>query len=108
MGGDGTITFEEFERSLSNKEVKEYINALQVDVTDAKLFFSLLDEDGSGSVDTEEFVKGMKKLKGDAKSFDIHMILRDNKKLLSNFRCILDHLGCDSAVSFSIGHSVNH
>jgi len=79
--GDNLITDEEFLESLEREEVRDYISALDVEINDAKEFFQLLDADGSGQVDIIEFVTGMQKFRGEAKSIDIHMMLHENRKL---------------------------
>lgn len=79
--GDNLITDEEFLESLEKQEIRDYISALDVEINDAKEFFSLLDADGSGQVDIIEFVTGMQKFRGEAKSIDIHMMLHENRKL---------------------------
>merc|ERR1712232_146910 len=42
--------------------------------TDARSLFDLLDKDSSGEVDIDEFCEGCLRLKGEAKSFDIHRV----------------------------------
>jgi Ca2+-binding EF-hand superfamily protein len=79
--GDNLITDEEFLESLEKQEIRDYISALDVEINDAKEFFQLLDADGSGQVDIIEFVTGMQKFRGEAKSIDIHMMLHENRKL---------------------------
>ncbi|CAK0841074.1 unnamed protein product [Prorocentrum cordatum] len=79
--GDQTITFDEFAVSLESKEVVDYISALEVEISDAKVFFQMLDVDGSGKVDIIEFISGMRKFRGEAKSVDIQMMIHENKKL---------------------------
>jgi voltage-gated sodium channel len=90
--GDQLITFDEFMESLQEQEVRDYISALEVDVTDAKVFFQMLDRDGSGSVDILEFTSGMRKFRGEAKSVDIHMMLHQNKQLFKLVTCLVGSL----------------
>jgi Ca2+-binding EF-hand superfamily protein len=89
---DNTITFEEFNRSLGDPAVRQYIAALKVDVADAKEFFTMLDVDHSGSVDIVEFVTGMMKLKGQAKSSDMQLVLHENRKLMILFKGLVELL----------------
>merc|ERR1711920_291403 len=88
--GDNMITFDEFCHSLAKQDVRDYIAALQVEITDAKAFFSMLDFDGSGSVDIFEFVTGMLKLRGEAKSADIQLLMHESRRMLSLFRGLVD------------------
>merc|ERR1712032_623599 len=50
QNGDQQISFEEFCTSLENPAIRDYFAALQIEILDAKAFFSLLDSDGSGEV----------------------------------------------------------
>ncbi|CAK0807606.1 unnamed protein product [Prorocentrum cordatum] len=96
VDGDQLVTFEEFVASLEQQEVRDYLSALEVDVTDAKVFFQMLDDrDGSGSVDIMEFTSGMQKFRGEAKSVDIHMMLHENKKLFKLVSCLVGMLWAD-------------
>merc|ERR1712087_817780 len=91
--GDNMISYEEFCRSLERQDVRDFVSALQVDISDAKAFFALLDEDDSGSVDILEFVAGMLKLRGEAKSADIQIMQLEVRKLLAAYRDLLDVMG---------------
>lgn len=88
--GNDTLTQEEFKASLERKDVAEYLDALSVDSTEAELLFMLLDKDGDGCVDIEEFVAGMQKLQGEAKSFDIHLLMHANRQVLYMCSGMLD------------------
>merc|ERR1719291_425158 len=90
--GDQMITFEEFSQSLERKDVCDYISALEVEISDAKLFFQMLDKDGSGTVDIVEFMSGMRKLRGDAKSVDVHMMVHESKNLCSLVKSLVSAL----------------
>merc|ERR1712194_336505 len=48
--------------------------------------FRLLDADGNGEVDIEEFCEGCLRLKGDAKSFDIHCLMYENQRMLGMWK----------------------
>ncbi|CAK0872395.1 unnamed protein product [Prorocentrum cordatum] len=87
--GDALISFPEFLKSLENEDIRDYITALDVDVDDAKLFFNMLDRDGSGTVDIMEFTSGMRRFRGDAKSVDMHMLLYESKRLFKLVCCLV-------------------
>lgn len=73
----GCISFEEFSNSLVRKDIRDSFEALEIDVSDAERLFSVLDQDGNCKVDAIEFVEGMRKLKGEAKSSDMQMLILD-------------------------------
>lgn len=92
VDGDQLITFDEFLLSLEEQEVRDYMAALEVDISDVKMFFQMMDRDGSGSVDIMEFTSGIRKLRGEAKSVDIHMMIHENKKLFKLVSCLVGTL----------------
>merc|ERR1712032_475303 len=91
--GDGIITNEEFVKSLEREDVQQNIDALQIDLSEAELLFVMLDKDGDGTIDTREFVNGMLRLKGEARSFDIQVLVLHNRQMLYMCAMVLDLLG---------------
>lgn len=79
--GDQEISYQEFCDSLETPTVQDFLHALKIEITDAKAVFTMLDLDESGQVNILEFVSGMMKLRGDARSIDIHMMMYENKRL---------------------------
>lgn len=89
----GTVSASEFESHLNDNRVKAYFNALELDVTEARGLFRLLDLDESGHVDIDEFVVGCMRLKGQAKSIDVATLMYENKRMMSkwtSFMCYCD------------------
>ncbi|CAE7025570.1 Scn11a [Symbiodinium sp. CCMP2456] len=78
----GTITFGQFEEKINSAEVREYFETLGLDVEDAWSFFKLLDQDGGGSVEVEEFLRGCLRFRGNAKAIDIGQLLHDQSWLI--------------------------
>merc|ERR1719362_2146126 len=91
--GDGTVSHEEFIASIKREDIQQNIDALQIDLAEAELLFFMLDRDGDGTIDTREFVNGMLRFKGEARSFDIHMLVLHNRQMLYMCAAVLDHLG---------------
>jgi len=77
----GTITMKELEMCLQSETMKAYFAALDISIGETQQLFALLDQDQSGTVEVDEFVEGCFKLKGEAKSIDIHMLLLDNRSI---------------------------
>jgi hypothetical protein len=75
------LTWDQFAKYLSDPRVKAMFTALDLQVTEAQGLFQLLDLDGNGVVDAEEFVLGCVRLKGGAKSVDTAMLLFENKRM---------------------------
>merc|ERR1712113_1228347 len=64
------ITLEEFKARMNRIEMQEYFKAIDLDPSESMGIFSLLDVDGSGSVDREEIVHGCLRLRGSAKALE--------------------------------------
>lgn len=78
--GTGKISWEEFREYLQNEHAQAYFAAQQLDTSDARDLFNLLDVDEDQEISLEEFVLGCKRLRGQARSQDVQAILRENKR----------------------------
>merc|ERR1712187_783563 len=75
------ISMEEFAAHLSDEESRAFFNSLEIDVGTAWEIFHLLDCDGGGDIDIEEFVAGCLRLRGPSRAVDvaqIHQIVVQN------------------------------
>jgi len=79
--GDGFLSSQEMDEVLSYPKVKLWMNVIGLDVTDTKSLFNVL-AGHDGRVSGEEFVKGIMRLKGSARSQDIVMIMRDCDRIM--------------------------
>lgn len=75
----GKVTLENFQDHFNDVEVRAFFHGLDLEPSDAWVLFSLLDDDGSGDIDAEEFVEGLLRLKGPARAIDLAAIGRDCK-----------------------------
>jgi len=75
--GSGKIVFEEMCDRLKDPDVAAYFSKLGVDVDEVEKLFVLLDEDGSGTIDRQEFMFGCLRLKGEAKSLDLEILRQE-------------------------------
>eukprot|EP00929_Paragymnodinium_shiwhaense_P050583 TRINITY_DN25464_c0_g1_i2.p1 TRINITY_DN25464_c0_g1~~TRINITY_DN25464_c0_g1_i2.p1 ORF type:complete len:619 (+),score=115.88 TRINITY_DN25464_c0_g1_i2:232-2088(+) len=90
--GEGELTAETFEEHVNTKAVHEYFAMLELDTSDAWMLFQLLDDDGSGTIDIEEFVDGCLRLKGTARSIDLAKLSNEVKQNSQKFHEDLDKL----------------
>jgi len=74
--GDGMISREEFMFVSENDQVQAFLKELELEPPDAILFFDMLraHSDHPELVDINTFVDGIIKLKGGAKSIDVHFL----------------------------------
>merc|ERR1740121_1180086 len=87
QSGDGLISIEEFEDILSIPKVRGFLDMLELQIEEVVALFNLLDP-GSGEIPYDDFVQGIFKLKGQARSMDVISVSLDCQKhwLLRGYR----------------------
>jgi len=78
--GDGFVSWEEFDAVISTDRVTEYLSALDLEVGEVHELFKMLDH-GDGQISFDEFLEGVKRLKGEAKSMDLVKLQADVNKM---------------------------
>eukprot|EP00930_Biecheleria_cincta_P069849 TRINITY_DN57532_c0_g1_i1.p1 TRINITY_DN57532_c0_g1~~TRINITY_DN57532_c0_g1_i1.p1 ORF type:complete len:645 (+),score=99.82 TRINITY_DN57532_c0_g1_i1:41-1936(+) len=75
--------FDQFKEQLGDIRVQTIFRKLGInpDTTSAEELWEILDADGSGNIDQEEFADGIKHFHGDAKNIDVYRLSRDLGKL---------------------------
>eukprot|EP00439_Symbiodinium_sp_Y106_P017141 s1087_g2.t1 len=69
---------------INTPAVKEYFEALGLDIWDAWSFFKLLDAAGDGAVDLEDFFEGCMRFRGTARAMDVGRIMQDQRWLMKS------------------------
>jgi len=77
----GALTWDDFESQLDKPQMREYFRAIDVDPSEARGVFKLLDLDGSGSINAEEFLSGCLGLRGPAKALDLALLMHEVRHL---------------------------
>merc|ERR1712178_186927 len=100
MDTDGSlcVTEAEFEKRLKNENVQAYFNHLQLDVSDARTVFGILDFDHDGEVSIDEFLSGCYRLQGPSRSLDMKIMqyqVRHLTQVLHRNYDILSSLGLE-------------
>merc|ERR1711933_697878 len=72
--------WEEFESKLDDRYMQEFFLAIDVDLREAKTVFKLIDVDGSGALDLEEFMNGCLRLRGPARALDLTMLVHEFRR----------------------------
>jgi len=78
----GGLSWEEFETYLRRDHVQAYFQSFQLDVSQAHTLFRLLDVDGSNCVEIDEFVEGCMRMRGQARSIDVHILLYETELMI--------------------------
>lgn len=81
----GTLSFKELVEKLEDPGVKAYFSGLDIDPSEARIIYTLMDTDGDDSVSIDEFVNGTMKLKGQAKSIDVMALMFDQARFQVKF-----------------------
>merc|ERR1712192_143744 len=94
---------DDFETVVADQKMVAYWNALGLDITDAKSLFVLLDRDHTGTIDIEEFLVGMLRLKGGARSLDMAKLQMEVEWMVEAMeRLIIDTRQFGVALGFGV------
>jgi hypothetical protein len=80
QNGDGIITLQEWRRALNRGDLTGYLQMIGIRPENMIELFKVLQND-SGEVNVHRFVRGCICMKGNASSFDVHLVLQDIKDL---------------------------
>merc|ERR1719195_2312335 len=86
----GTVSLDEIQSYLQDPRVQSYFQALGLDTKDTERLFKLIDDDESGDVDVDEFLEGCLRLKGQARSIDLHALMHECRKLEREMHALMD------------------
>jgi len=104
--GSGSLTIEEIHEHFSDVRVKSYFQVLGMDPDDIERLFRLIDQDASGEVEVQEFLDGCLRLKGEARSIDLHTVMYDCKACLKELSlmsaCLLNSMSPDAIASLRL------
>lgn len=78
----GQLSWEEFRIHLDDDRVKAYFQTLDLDIRQAHILFKLLDCNDNGEVGIEEFLDGCLRLRGQAKSLDLNLVIYQLESLI--------------------------
>eukprot|EP00931_Biecheleriopsis_adriatica_P115888 TRINITY_DN91639_c0_g1_i1.p1 TRINITY_DN91639_c0_g1~~TRINITY_DN91639_c0_g1_i1.p1 ORF type:complete len:704 (-),score=133.74 TRINITY_DN91639_c0_g1_i1:57-2168(-) len=78
---EGNVTFGGFEKAFQDEQVKETLQALDISPDEVWDLFKLLDTGKSGDISEQEFVDGVMRLRGGAKSLDMALLVEENRQI---------------------------
>jgi hypothetical protein len=76
----GSISWEEFEEQLDNPDMVEYFKCIDVDISEGRSLFDILDPEAEGQVEAEAFVSGCLRLRGPARALDLEILSNLTRK----------------------------
>jgi len=82
--GSNSLSWTELKVHMRDPKVKAYFQALDMDVHHAQDLYKLLDKDGDDQLTLEEFLEGTIRLRGQARSIDINLVMQKTDDILRN------------------------
>merc|ERR1712176_1160689 len=86
----GQMTWDQFESQLGTPGMEMYFRAIDLDISEARGLFKLLDLDESDSISVDEFVMGCLRLRGNAKAIDLATLMFENRRNNLRWRALAD------------------
>eukprot|EP00927_Polykrikos_kofoidii_P042809 TRINITY_DN36866_c0_g1_i1.p1 TRINITY_DN36866_c0_g1~~TRINITY_DN36866_c0_g1_i1.p1 ORF type:complete len:612 (+),score=73.78 TRINITY_DN36866_c0_g1_i1:51-1886(+) len=81
--GTGEVDIVELKRCLEEDgDCVGYLQACEISISDVEMLFRLIDTDLSGTISLSEFCEGCLRLKGEARSYDVHVLMFDIKRCM--------------------------
>jgi len=80
-GIHATMSWETFKSKLNEPQMIDFFKFIDVDPSEAKGLFKMLDMDDDGGVSAEEFLNGALRLRGHAKSLDVALLIQEVKRI---------------------------
>lgn len=96
VSGDGMMSASEFEQAMCDPGVQKWLAMIELEVYEVTALFNLLD-DGDGEISFEEFLGGVLRMKGNARSIDAIAIMHEQHKLAKALESVI------TAVNLYIG-----
>merc|ERR1712190_679319 len=82
----GLLSWDTFQQSMEDDQVKTYFMMLDLDVASAQKIFKIIDSERIGKIELIDFVQACLSMKGTAKMVDIAVLQMENEKLLTYMR----------------------
>lgn len=79
--GTGTISLGEFEEHIADSQMDAVFKAVDLDQSEARGLFELIDVENKGEISREDFIMGCLRLKGPAKALDLATLMFDTKRM---------------------------
>lgn len=77
----GYISFVDFKKNIETREMQELFKSIDLDISEVKSVFQLLDLNNNGHLDADEFMGGCLRLKGHAKAIDVLLLMREMRRI---------------------------
>lgn len=89
---DGQISWTDFNGHLDTPQMRAYFKSVDLDVSEAKALFKLLDTGDTGAINVEEFINGCLRLRGTARAIDLATLMSQTTRMHRQWRVQMSHL----------------
>ncbi|CAE7726187.1 CACNA1S [Symbiodinium sp. KB8] len=76
----GTISLHDLQNQAASPAVADFLESVEVDPSEAQYLLEVLDMDGSGTINFEEFLQGTLRLNSSARAADLMLVAREMKR----------------------------
>merc|ERR1712187_117605 len=90
--GDDKLSFSEFKDITTDPRVSTWLSAMEFDIRDPELVFSLIDDSDDGTITAQELIAGVSRLKGPARSMDLATLTHEHRRIVEMIEIIHQHL----------------
>ncbi|CAE7445411.1 cac [Symbiodinium pilosum] len=90
--GSDQLKVEDIEAAVNVDKLDSVLESLGISTDDVKTLFSLIDTDGSGAIDLQEFVSGCMQLHGPARSMQLAKMGYENKRIAASLKKLLSQV----------------
>jgi len=80
--------WEMFQSKATSPQMQEFFKAIDVEPSEAKCLFDLLDLDNSGEISADEFLSGAMRLRGPAKALDLAVLVNEVRQIDKQLRAL--------------------
>lgn len=91
-GGTGSISLDQFNHMLTNPDVVVVLKSLDFEVHDAQNLFHMLDVNMAGEITFDDFIKGMTRMKGPARSVDLVTLMGASDRMFSKLLSVSESM----------------
>merc|ERR1712039_922664 len=89
INSNGQISWCELEAHLDDPKLLTFFKDVDIDISEARGLFQLLDRDGNDTIDADEFLSGCLRLRGAAKAIDLQVVLLELAEQRRTFQNLL-------------------
>eukprot|EP00811_Abedinium_folium_P000022 NODE_1001_length_2657_cov_7.915810.p1 GENE.NODE_1001_length_2657_cov_7.915810~~NODE_1001_length_2657_cov_7.915810.p1 ORF type:complete len:843 (+),score=232.98 NODE_1001_length_2657_cov_7.915810:68-2596(+) len=78
----GTVSIAELNFLMEEQKLERMFHTIGVPVCEVQNIFNLIDYDGAGEVDIDDFIDGILRVRGEARALDVQVVLSQTKKIM--------------------------